>query len=235
MRFLGKLAGLGCLIVGPEPDDVAGLVEVVDERCNGERNRDEHDNPAHDPQPVGQRVAEVADHMRVLDGEQHDGDHLEHGLELSEHARRDDDALAGCHHAHARHDELAREDDEHDPGRKLVQVDERDEGRCDENLVCERVHELAEVGDLVAAAREVAVEPVGARDEHEDARGNEALPLPEHERAVAEPFGPGREQRCHEHGDEHDARDRYDVGRRPELLLRAVASGTHPITDPSIS
>ena len=47
-------------------------------------------------------------------------------------------------------------------------LDEREERGGDEQLVGERVDELAEGGDLVARAREVAVDAVGRGEQRED-------------------------------------------------------------------
>ena len=88
--------------------------------------------------------------MRVFNREQDDGNHLKHRLELAEHARRDNDALACRHHAHARYDELAREDDEHDPSGQVAELDQRDERGGNQDLVGQGIHELAEIGNFVA-------------------------------------------------------------------------------------
>ena len=52
--------------------------------------------------------------------------------------------------------------------RQHVEVDEREQRRGHEELVGERVEELAEGRDLVARAREVAVDAVGGREHAED-------------------------------------------------------------------
>ena len=67
-------------------------------------------------------------------------------------------------------DELAAENHGHHPRRRQLHLDERDERRRDEQLVGQRIHPLAEAGDLLAAPREIAVEPVGERRDPEDAR-----------------------------------------------------------------
>ncbi len=87
-------------------------------------------------------------------------------------ARADDDALLGREGAEAGDRELAGDDHHRDPGGEPVQVDEADQRCDDEQLVGERIHELAEVGDLVAAAGDVAVEPVGRGGKREDHRGD---------------------------------------------------------------
>ena len=48
------------------------------------------------------------------------------------------------------------------------QTDQRDAGQC---LVCQRISDLAERCDQTLAPREVAIQPVGERREHEDDGG----------------------------------------------------------------
>ena len=81
-----------------------------------------------------------------------------------------------------------------------VERDERDERRDDQQLVGDRVHQLAERRDRVARAREVAVEQVGERRDRE------------HDRREQVPARRRVEQRDDEHRHEQDAQDRQDVG-----------------------
>ena len=169
--------------------------------------------------------------MRALDREEHDGDHLKDRLEFPEHARRDHDALGSGHHADTRHDELACENDEHDPGGQISELDQADKRRGDKYLICKRIHELTEVGHLVAGPREVAVEPIGAGDEHEDGCCDNALPIVGEGKIHAEPFRPRREQRSDEKRHEQDARDGDDVRSRPDspgIRCRACAHDATP-------
>ena len=85
--------------------------------------------------------------------------------------------------AQAGHRELAADDDRHHPRRRQLHLHERDERRRGQQLVGERVHHLAERRDLLAAPRQVAVEPVGERR-----RGRRWRPR----RAPSGPRGPGR-------------------------------------------
>ena len=47
------------------------------------------------------------------------------------------------------------------PGGREIHLDERDERRGDEQLVGQRIHQLPQRRDLLAATREVAVEEIG--------------------------------------------------------------------------
>ena len=113
---------------------------------------------------------------------------LHAGLELGEVAGRDDHA--GLRRAHPQHGDgqLAGDDHHRDPGGEPVQGDQRDQRGDDQQLVGERVHQLAEGRDRVARAREVAVDEVGRRGQREDDRGEDVAVV-----GVAE-------QRDHDHG-----------------------------------
>ena len=211
-----------------QADKLARLHEVIDHRSYGQTERHEHHQPADNPERIGDRVSETADHVRFLNREQHDRDHLKHGLELPEHARRDYHALARSHHAHSRHDELARQDDEDYPRWQRAEFHERDQGRRHENLVGERVHELPEIGHLVSRPGKVAVEPIGARDNHEDSCRDDALPIVRERRGGAEPFGPGCQERGDEDRHEQYANDRDHVRGRPDGLRRRTQDNTSP-------
>mgnify|MGYP001641239277 CR=1 FL=1 len=156
--------------------------------------------------------------------EQDDGDHLEDGLELAEIRCGDDLALARGDHAHAGYDELARHDDEHDPARKRTELYQDQQRRHDEDLIGQRIEELAEIGDFVALARQVPVEPVRRGYKDEDRGGDPALPI---RGAETDPFGPRTEDGDHEDGDEQDADDGDDVRGRLDVLvgMRRVSHG----------
>ena len=82
-------------------------------------------------------------------------------------------------------------------------IDSADERAADEHLVGDRVEQLAEVGDEVAAAREVAVDAVGG-DRDDEQRGR-------HQRsAPSAPSSASSIQR--KTGAQQDAHDRDDVG-----------------------
>ena len=97
-----------------------------------------------------------------LHDEQHDGDHLEYGLELAIPRGGNDFALARGDHAHTAHDEFAGDDNEHGPTRQRPQLNKHEQRRNDKHLIGQRIHEFAEVGNLAARTSEVAIEPVGA-------------------------------------------------------------------------
>ena len=106
--------------------------------------------------------------------------------------------------AQHRHVELAAQDDGHHPRRRQVEVDERDERGRHQQLVGQRVHPLTETGDLLAATREVAVEPVGER---RDGKNQRAHDLAAADRPI---LGIGQ-QNDHEQWDEKDASHRDGV------------------------
>ena len=67
--------------------------------------------------------------------------------------------------AQHRDGELAAEDHRHHPRRRQVHLHQRHERGGDQQLVGERIHQLPEGRDLLAAPRQIAVEPVGQRRE----------------------------------------------------------------------
>ena len=166
-------------------------VEVLGAGQHGHRDRDvdEDVDPGRRPVDPDQRQ-----HHR----------HLRRGLELAPHARGDDLALLDRQHAQAGDRELARDDHHRHPGVEPVERDEADERGGDQQLVGERVHQLAELRDLRAAAGEPAVERVGGGGDHEHDRGEQVR------------LRQRGEQQGREHRDERDANEREDV-RRVEL------------------
>ena len=101
---------------------------------------------------------------------------LQHRLELAAPPGRHH-PVPDDHEPHHRHPDLADEDDDgHPPGHD---PDDRQahEGHPGQRLVGDRVGHLAEVGDLLAAPREVAVDAVGDhRHAEDDQRGHPVAP-----------------------------------------------------------
>ena len=136
--------------------------------------------------------------MHGDDGE--DGDDLQAGLELAEVAGGHDDArLSGAEAQHG-DGELARDDHHGHPRGEAIERHQRDQRGDDQQLVGERVHELAERGDGVARPGEIAVDEVGERGEREHDGGEHVS------------TGRVAEQRGHERGHEHDPQYGQQVG-----------------------
>ena len=123
----------------------------------------------------------------VAEGEPEEGgadeDVLDRGLELPGAGGGDHDPAALGPPAEPGHRELAADQQQADPERNaapdrdVVEVVpgagdpvDRDEGGEEQQLVGERIEQLAEVGDQVAAAGEVAVDDVGDGGEDENRR-----------------------------------------------------------------
>ena len=79
----------------------------------------------------------------------------------------EDDILRGGQQAQAGDGQFARDDDDRHPGREPFEFHKSDERGANHDLVRERVHENAEVGDEIAPARDLAVEEIT------DTRGDE--------------------------------------------------------------
>ena len=87
---------------------------------------------------------------------------------LPEDRRRDDGAVGrGDRAAQPEDEQLTCDDDEREPRVDAVDLDERDEYACDEQLVRGRVEERAERRRLLPAAREPPVDEVGDRRDRE--------------------------------------------------------------------
>ena len=153
------------------------------------------------------------------------GDHredrgdLQAGLDLAEHAGGDDDAGLGGAEAQHGDDELARDDHHRHPRGEAVQRHERDQGGDDQQLVGERVHELAERGDRVPRAGQIAVDEIGERREREHDRGDDVA------------VGRVAEQSDDERGHEHDPQHRQHVGEvQGKHRTLAIMSANQPRT-----
>ena len=112
----------------------------------------------------------------LLHNEQNDGDHLEYRFELAVPRSGDNLPLACGDHAHAAHDEFASNDNKHGPTWQRPQFNKHKQRCNDENLIGQRIHEFAEVGNFASRTSEVSIKPIGARDHDKDNRGNPCLP-----------------------------------------------------------
>ena len=126
--------------------------------------------------------------------------HLEGGLQLPERARGDHDPLPGAHSDPQHGDrELAGDDHHRHPRLQPAQRHEHDERRDDQQLVGDRVHQLAECRHRVARARQPPVDRVGQRRHREHDRGEQV--------SAAGLL----EQRDDQHRHEQDPHDRQQI------------------------
>jgi hypothetical protein len=200
-------------------------VEVEDERVDGEQGGDRQGDgyeAAVELIPVvrvpavlpAERLAGVTEGEPENDGT--DEDVLDGGLELARAPGRDHDAPPAGPHAEHGHGHLAPDEQQAHPQRdtapdgNVVQIvpGTRDpvdgnEGGEQEQLVGDGIEQLAEVGHLIAGARQIAVIDVAHRGDQEDEKGDELGPVPLDERQQRDDRG------------EADPDHRDDVGDRP--------------------
>src|SRR5690606_7253074 len=146
-----------------------------------------------------------------------DEDVLEERLLLSRTAGGQDDAATRRDHPQDGDQDLSPEDDQQDPQREAAEQRQRPrvgtarqdvkrhEGRRQQELVGERIHQLAEVGDPAVLARQVAVPDVrqgGDQEQHE------------RERTRPEPRPEDEEE---DGGSEQDAQDRQRIRQSAAL------------------
>ncbi len=86
-----------------------------------------------------------------------------------------DHAHPRCHRPKPGDGQLTTDDHHHDPRRDLVDLEQRDQGRRHQELVGDGIEEGAQGGDLVAAARDDPVEPVGDGGQDEDGRRDQRV------------------------------------------------------------
>src|SRR5450756_800306 len=202
-------------------DDAARVHEVSHARGQGHDHDDTRQHPLDDGGHVGRHVDQIRDLVRGHDSVHHVDD-LQDRLELAVAVGRDRDALRHPDDAQYADGDLATDDEYGHPGRDASLAHQGDERGRDEQFVGERVEELPERRDLLAAARHVTVELVGGRRQDEHGGGGD----------VAVRLGDPREQQHQEHGDEQDPRDSDDIGE-VELAahgsrLPASASTSYP-------
>src|SRR5665648_1024278 len=202
-------------------DDAARVHEVSHARGQGHDHDDTRQHPLDDGGHVGRHVDQIRDLVRGHEHVHHVDD-LQDRLELAVAVGRDRDALRHPDDAQYADGDLATDDEYGHPGRDASLAHQGDERGRDEQFVGERVEELPERRDLLAAARHVTVELVGGRRQDEHGGGGD----------VAVRLGDPREQQHQEHGDEQDPRDGDDIGE-VELAahgsrLPASASTSYP-------
>src|SRR5712692_1535692 len=213
----------GYSLLAPKQPSVP--IYVPRERVHRERRGDgqgDRDEAAVELVPVlGDAVVLPAERLAgVAEGEPGDRgadeDVLEDGLELPRTAGRDDDAPALDPPAESGHRQLPADEQQADPERNaaperdVVEIVplprdpvDRDQGGEEQQLVGDRVEEDAEIGDLLPAAGEAAVEDVAHRGGDEDHEADELGPVAFDERQERDDRG------------EADPDDRDDVGQRP--------------------
>ena len=156
-------------------DHVPVAQDIVDAGEHGQRQRDPHHDASQRrqrrPAQQGGRAAEA----QAEDAHGH-GDHLRDRLVLAQRPRRDDDAPGGGYHAEAADDEFPGDEHHAHPGIHAVLRGEEHHGRGNQQLVRHGVHQLAEIGDEVAAAGDAAVEHVRDGRTHEDEGGGQLGP-----------------------------------------------------------
>jgi len=140
--------------------------------------------------------------------QQENGGDLRDHLEFSQWRRGNRDAPRLRQAAEHGDGNLPPENHDHDPRLSQVHLDQRDERRGDQELVRQRVHELPERRDLLPAAREVAIEPVGQRRQAEDRRPHQFFANAKNQAPLEL-----RQQNHHEQRHEEDASDGDRVGK----------------------
>ena len=117
---------------------------------------------------VGERLKEADEGSRVFNGPHHEPDEagdaigeLKGGFPFSQSVGGDDLAFFHCDLAEAGDEEFAPDDHDGDPGWAKSHTAEEDEGGGNENLVSQRIHELAERSDEIEFSCKVAIEPIG--------------------------------------------------------------------------
>ena len=152
----------------------------------------------------------------LVQEQQQDGRHLHGGLPLAEPGDVDDAGGVRQPFAQGADDDFAADDDSRQQRGRMTRLHQQRQRRGDQQLVRDRVEETAKGGDLVAAAGQVAVQPVRGRGQREERRRAQ-VPGPagqvEHE----------SEQRYQEH-----ARGRELVGDGPVHAPLLWADARHP-------
>ena len=181
-------------------DEAAVIPQVLDAGDGGDSGHDPAQHGGDVCTLLAQHIAGQGDREVV----EEDGQHLEHGLHLAPHVGGDDLAVlcTGGHHAEAGDGELAGQNDaEHHRAAHAV-PHHVDESHRRQQLVGQRVSELAEVGDHVPLAGQMAVEEVGEAGHGEDEAGDKVVP-----RVVA------RRDILAERDEDHEHRHQQDAGQ----------------------
>ena len=143
-----------------------------------------------------------------------DRDDLDYCFQLADLGGVDGESLGCGDGAEAGDEELSADDDDGDPRVYDARVvgDQDDVGRGDHQLVCQRIQQHAQGGDLLAAAGQVAVQAVGDGGEDEDAGGDQLLPTAQ-QAVGCGVGGKGRGEDPHQQRHGGDAAERNGVGQ----------------------
>src|SRR5690606_4559047 len=213
----------------PPLDEVDG--QGVHGQPERNRKRQHEDRAVEDLPALPPDAAPSLVQRRALQRIPEDGraneDVLKNRLQLAGSAGRDDNAATRRIGAEQRDEQLTAEDDDQHPERQLAdqrerrvrrvasrQDVERDERRDQQQLVGQRIDELAEVRDPAVLARKVAVPEIReGSDEEDDERGEARGERRDEEQQV-------------DNGCERNARHRDRVRQRAALEQRHISRAT---------
>ena len=181
----------------------------------------------HQHEPEGHPAGRPEHPGPVAENQEQDRPDLRHHLGLAERGRGNGDAARVGHAAEHGDGELPPEDDGDHPGRRHAHLHQGHERGGDQQLVRQRVHELAELRHLPAAPGQVAVQPVRERRGTEDGRAQDLLGHADDDLGLA------RQQHHDEQRNEEDTGQRKRVRQvhrdalplDPDLIVTPAARG----------
>ena len=176
------------------PDEAEEVVEPGP-RGEDQPGAEEHHSHAVDRYPQD----------RVMEDEGRDPDIQEQGLRLPQFRGGDDHPFRGGHPAQRRDADLPADHDDSHPRRDPARRDKHRHRGAHEQLVGQRVEQLAQGGDHVVAPRDITVEKVGDRGDDEQGEGG-------HRTREGDLPSRGREEDEDHHRDREDPQQRQDVG-----------------------
>jgi hypothetical protein len=105
-------------------------------------------------------VKSPVQHVRVVQDQRHERDHLHGGLVLATATGRDHNALADRDRPESRNRQLSSGNDDHSPCGNVPQLDHQHQGREHDQLVSQRIEELPEHAGQAHLAGQIAVDKV---------------------------------------------------------------------------
>ena len=87
-------------------------------------------------------------------------EHLGYRFEFSPVVCGNDNSVLRCDQTETTDDKFPSDDNDHNPCRKLVNLDHADHGRAYQKLVCQRIHKFSKIGYQVIFSGKMTVKPV---------------------------------------------------------------------------
>ena len=139
--------------LGPTEDDITK--EVTADLMGMPLKEDSHSRKL-----IDKYLCQHCKNASKVQHQKYDHDHLGNGFEFSPVVCSNDNSVLRCDQTETTDDKFPSDDNDHNPCRKLVNLDHADHGRAYQKLVCQRIHKFSKIGYQIIFSGKMTVKPV---------------------------------------------------------------------------